>query len=202
MLLIFQQYKVEQQVLYKSWRAPDPCVPVNNYIVQALQLDSFPYRVMEKSVAEGREILQASDSFFLFFFSPPCYLLMSEAQRCFSSSVGTLKFTQLSSWLPPTLKFPEPAEHCSLHNKTFHLTWWPTGYAQLRVPQHIHLQQKQSISNVATKSSLRKLLKKWCLILLYAMNWLHRSCSAVGERKGEWLCCDFFFYLFFWPPKV
>lgn len=66
-LLIFQQYKVEQQVLYKSWRAPDPCVKVNNYIVQALQLDSFPYWVMEKSVAEGREILQASDSFSFFF---------------------------------------------------------------------------------------------------------------------------------------
>lgn len=69
MLLIFQQYKVEQQVLYKSWRTPDPCVQVNNYIIQALQLDSFPYWVMEKSVAEGREILQASDSFSFFFFS-------------------------------------------------------------------------------------------------------------------------------------
>lgn len=150
MLLIFQQYEVEQQVLYKSWRAPDPCVQVNNYIIQALQLDSFPYWVMEKSVAEGREILQASDSFSFFFF-PPCYLLMSEAQHCFSSSVRTLKFTQLSSWLPPSLKFPEPAEHF-LQNKTFHVTWWPTGYAQLRVPQHIHLQQKQSISNVTTVS--------------------------------------------------
>lgn len=153
MLLIFQQYEVEQQVLYKSWRAPDPCVQVNNYIIQALQLDSFPYWVMEKSVAEGREILQASDSFSFFFF-PPCYLLMSEAQHCFSSSVRTLKFTQLSSWLPPSLKFPEPAEHF-LPNKTFHVTWWPTGYAQLRVPQHIHLQQKQSISNITTVSSLR-----------------------------------------------
>lgn len=67
MLLIFQQYKGEQQVLYKSWRAPDPCVEVNNYVAEALQLDSFPYRVMEKSVAEGREILQASDSFSFFF---------------------------------------------------------------------------------------------------------------------------------------
>lgn len=151
-LLIFQQYKVEQQVLYKSWRAPDPCVKVNNYIVQALQLDSFPYWVMEKSVAEGREILQASDSFSFFF---PCYLLMSEAQHCFASSVRTLEFIQLSSWLPPTLKFPEPAEHCSLQNKTFHVTWWPTGFAQLKVPQHIHLQQKQSISNVTAASSLR-----------------------------------------------
>lgn len=119
MVLIFQQYEVEQQVLYQSWRAPDPCVQVNNCIVQALQLDSFPYQVMGKSVAEGRNILQASDSFS--FFSP-CYLLMSEAQHCFSSSVGTLKFTQLSSWLPLTLKFPEPAEHCSLQNKTFHVT--------------------------------------------------------------------------------
>lgn len=152
-MLIFQQYKVEQQVLYKSWRAPDPCVKVNNYIVQALQLDSFPYWVREKSVAEGKEILQASDSFSFFF--PPCYLLMSEAQHCFASSVRTLKFTQLSSWLPPTLKFLEPAEHCSLQNKTFHVTWWPIGYAQLKVPQHIHLPQKQTISNVTTAGSLR-----------------------------------------------
>lgn len=68
MLLIFQQYEVEQQVLYKSWRAPDPRVQVNNYIVQALQLDSFPYRGMEKSVAEGRGRYCRPQILSLFFF--------------------------------------------------------------------------------------------------------------------------------------
>lgn len=119
---------------------------------------------------------------------------MSEAQHCFSSSVGTLKFTQLSSWLPPTLEFPEPAEHCSLQSKTFHVTWWPTGYAQLKVPQHIRLQQRQSISNVTTASSLRKLLKKWCQILLLCHELAAEVVLLLGHGKENGCAVIFFIF--------
>lgn len=90
-LLIFQQYKVEQQVLYKSSRTPDPCVEVNHYIVPALELASLLIGWWKKVVLKEEEILQASDSFL------PCYLLGSDEQRCFSSTVRMLKFTKLSS---------------------------------------------------------------------------------------------------------
>lgn len=74
-LLIFQQNKVEQQVLYKSSRTPDPRVKVNHYIVLALQLASLPYRVVEESVVEGRGDT-ADLRFFLFFFFFPMLLAL------------------------------------------------------------------------------------------------------------------------------
>jgi len=76
-LLIFQQYKVEQQVLYKSSRTPDPRVKVNHYIALALQLASLPYWVMEESVVEGRGDTAALRFFVLFFSLVICLGLMN-----------------------------------------------------------------------------------------------------------------------------
>lgn len=87
-------------MLYKSSRTPDPHVKVNHYIVLVLLLASLPYHIVEESVVEGRR--DGAGLRCLFFFGGgsfffPCYLVRSDEQYCFSSTVRTLKFTKFSS---------------------------------------------------------------------------------------------------------